>query len=571
MSDYKSASEFSTRLTTTKLDCGKTLRELTDCDNITLWWFADFDLIDLLLHMPENPADYNPGELRFQDLLSRIPLRLFAGLNFIFDSLRKTIIKVALGVYRKSGTARTGEKHNPKVLFGSQDAMWRSVKDYDTQEIRKTDFFFDTLIKHFNEDRKVDLVATYPLIRYPYPFRAAWRSLAAFLSRLANWQIPYIPINLYWNRSMWKKEYEGARHFRKLWHTLSGDETFRRLCIFQGNDIFNIIQKQIRFYFHVLFPYVIKQIEMSRLMIETQKPDLLLLINEYGIFERALLIAAKFKAVPTLAVQHGNITASHQGYIYRKTDVSPAGSVLSPYCHLPDKMAVFGPYYKDLLVNTSAYPEDSIVVTGLPRNDVLNVLRQHCTREDVLKKYAVGSTKRVILWATQCIGLSDRENIHNFDAWRGALGELKDCVLVIKQHPREGRQYDRMIADNLNLPRTDVILVPKTADILPLIHACDVMVTKWSTTAVEAIALDKALIIMNLSDEPDKVDYVSKGVARGVYAEDDLALAIRGLIDYDHDMAEHREKFIEQYLYRIDGRATQRVARLICDMLRDSS
>ena len=42
-------------------------------------------------------------------------------------------------------------------------------------------------------------------------------------------------------------------------------------------------------------------------MIENEKPDLILIQNEYGGFEQALVIAAKFKNVPTIAIQHGII------------------------------------------------------------------------------------------------------------------------------------------------------------------------------------------------------------------------------------------------------------------------
>ena len=50
------------------------------------------------------------------------------------------------------------------------------------------------------------------------------------------------------------------------------------------------------------------------------------------------------------------------------------------------------------------------------------------------------------------------------------------------------------------------------------------MLTKDSTTAMEAIALNKPVIVLNLGGEPDVVDYVEHCVALGVYKEEDLEL-----------------------------------------------
>jgi len=265
----------------------------------------------------------------------------------------------------------------------------------------------------------------------------------------------------------------------------------------------------------------------------------------------------------TLAIQHGNITPSHQGYMYTSDEISEAGSEKSPYCPMPDKMAVFGPYFKHLLTNVSAYPENSVIVTGQPRYDVLDTLQKRYTKESILNQYGIDAEKKIILWTTQCIGISDEENIKNFQAVRATMDELDDAAIIIKQHPREGGKYTQMISQYLNLPRDDIFLVPKTADTFSLIRACDVMMTKWSTTAIEALALDKPLIIMNMGDDPDKVEYVKQGVALGVYQEKDLAPAIEKSVNNCAELAEQRKEYIEQYLYKIDGRAALRVVNLI--------
>jgi UDP-N-acetylglucosamine 2-epimerase len=93
------------------------------------------------------------------------------------------------------------------------------------------------------------------------------------------------------------------------------------------------------------------------------------------------------------------------------------------------------------------------------------------------------------------------------------------------------------------------------------------MITRHSTTATEAVALNKPVIILNLSGEPDPMGYVKEGVALGVYKGKDLKPAIEKLLKDDSGLAKNRERYIEKYLYKVDGKASERVVGVICEMI----
>ena len=88
---------------------------------------------------------------------------------------------------------------------------------------------------------------------------------------------------------------------------------------------------------------------------------------------------------------------------------------------------------------------------------------------------------------------------------------------------------------------------------------------------MEAVALSKPVIILNLSGETDPVEYVKEGVALGVYREPDLLAALKRLLKDDSELAARRDRYIEKYLYKIDGKATQRVIEIIVKSLHDES
>lgn len=84
---------------------------------------------------------------------------------------------------------------------------------------------------------------------------------------------------------------------------------------------------------------------------------------------------------------------------------------------------------------------------------------------------------------------------------------------------------------------------------------------------MEAVALNKPVIILNLSDQDDSVEYVVEGVATGVYDAGLLKESIERLLRDDSELAANREKYIQKYLYKVDGKATQRVLEIILSYL----
>jgi len=126
-----------------------------------------------------------------------------------------------------------------------------------------------------------------------------------------------------------------------------------------------------------------------------------------------------------------------------------------------------------------------------------------------------------------------------------------------------------MIEEFLSKYEISAVVTPKSSDTYEQLFVCDLMTTQASTTAMEAVALKKPVVILNLSGEPDIVEYVKEGVALGVYKEEDLEPAIVGLLKDDSELARNREKYIEKYLYKIDGKATERVVGVIEGMIKE--
>jgi hypothetical protein len=280
----------------------------------------------------------------------------------------------------------------------------------------------------------------------------------------------------------------------------------------------------------------------------------LFLTCEYCPIHQELTYFSKLRQVTVIGLQHGIINEQHSGYMF---------SNLKSRNVLPDVICVFGEKDKELLTQLSVFEESQVIVTGQPRYDIFYYADDVYSNNLFFEKYSINCGNKLVLWTTQCHGISDEENISNFKAVFGAIKGLKNVFLVIKQHPNEGKKYRQMIDLYLKKYCLNVLIMPQKSDVSELLHACDLMITKSSTTAMEAVALDKPVMILNLSGKPDVGSFVKEKIAVGVYNSEDLINVMKSLLDDDSQLRVNRELYIKNYMYRIDGKSSERVVKVI--------
>jgi CDP-glycerol glycerophosphotransferase (TagB/SpsB family) len=138
----------------------------------------------------------------------------------------------------------------------------------------------------------------------------------------------------------------------------------------------------------------------------------------------------------------------------------------------------------------------------------------------------------------------------------------------VKVHPRESTSHYRNLLARLDAQ--DAIVV-HDVDLNALLQASALLITGFSTVALEAMVYKCPVLIVNLTGEPDPVDYVSSGAALGAYTPDEIVTQMTRLLaetQASTALATARQEYLLDQLYRIDGQASQRVADLIQKMSR---
>ena len=512
---------------------GKNLIELTEYRGIALWWLIRFRL-------------YHSVQSRRSINLLIKNTYLFSLVDFLYDFFTSILCRMLSSFFKVKI-----DKKRPTVLMTAHDRNWMNVHD-PTGGSRKCDIFFDSLI-HELKKRDYGIITLTPL-------KYSISGIKKMIEKLGSQKnIIHKEANMYWSIKTWKKGHDAKRHFRNVWKNVSeNDEKF-----------IESLQKypltsELSHYFNSIFGYVVKCIEMAKKLIE-EEPDLILVSSEYGAFEKALVVAGRLKKIPTLAIQHGSIGPIHKGYIYSKNSISASGSIEAPYCPIPDKTAVYGPYYYDLLTKMSSYPPSSVVITGQPRYDILAQADRLYSREKFCSKLNLDPDRKIVLVATENLPIPEGKAF--LRTVLRALKNFPEIQTVLKPHPGERKEWYKKVVQEENA-RAVVLL--RGADTFEALYACDLFVTGFSTIITEAIILGKTGVTVHLGKKEDPTPYY-KDVTLRIYKEEDLVPAIREAL-YSEKTREKLEKagkkFVYQHVYKQDGRATERVADLIEEMIK---
>ena len=351
--------------------------------------------------------------------------------------------------------------------------------------------------------------------------------------------IPYNIFRGYESKQMRKEINNKRKELKKIWNGLTKDEDFKNSWKYEDVNLWRSLELGITYYFLYRFIDIIRYGEITKEVIHTEKPDVVVTIDDRSPFGKTVNVISKSLGVPTLMVQHG-IVADHPIY--------------GPICS--DKMAVFGHAFKDALVKRGVNPDD-IVVTGQPRFDVL--VNTKYDKKWIYEKLNLNGEKGLIVFAST--DLPDDEKELTVRELCAAMKQFPDKQLVIKPHPSDD---GAMFVDLLCKFKSDAIVVHDY--LYELLSACDLLITTWSTVGLEAMILDKPIIVINLMNRPDMTSYVERGAAIEVNMPNALS-GIIGQILYDGDtiqrIKEGRNKYILDYTYRSDGKASERVAKLI--------
>ncbi len=284
--------------------------------------------------------------------------------------------------------------------------------------------------------------------------------------------------------------------------------------------------------FHIRFKSFLRFFEGNR-------PPCIVLTDENSPSSKLVMYAADHFRIPCFALQHGAIHDLHPAYMYGRYHRTPI---------LALKTYTWGKHYEDLLVHKGGYPRERVCTVGRVQQLIL----------DPGKETPVFAKKPVILYASQpqrdpTMRLRQLEDV----IWVSSRLD-KQFQLIIRPHPSETEDYHFLQA--AAAVGVSNIMIDRRTDLHTHFYQSDFLITSFSTVGSEYIPYYKPLLVLDYLEQ-DLVGYIREGVGVKIRSREDL---LHYFIKQDFDInRKSYDRFITNYFYRNDGRASLRIRKNI--------
>lgn len=594
----------------------KNIKDLVTYDGVSSWWFMDYwlfnssfyfsppiseiiryvETIDNMIRAEKPSKIITVGDTQIEKIVSavcsarNVPLtvirdnylsiirkqlmsylRLETPASKLFLKWMRTLVRKAYWNLLKIDHGLEGKEKSEKasgksILILSADYCV-PVLNSNTMKIETGDPYLSSVIDELKKTTK-------DVITFVGVLRGYSVGLRVMKQQLQNDKLVYKPFDAYLNLGGVIRTVKALRKTRRKLKLLIDSQEFKKSLFYENIQLYELLRTRFAFFLTRFVFDIALHIEMTKDLISAEKPDIIVITEETVMDGRAITVAGKFKGIPVLSVQHGIVgSRGITDYDHNTGDFGPNREVTRPFCPIPDKIALYGDFYKRACVRVSKYPESILVVTGSPRYDFLVHAKEIFKKDDICRElssignYRLDATKKIVALLTQPLpSVEERELVLN--CMYKALKKLNGVQLVVKLHP--GESNDSLHRRLLNEIGLENVIIVKNFDTYKLLFASDLVVAALSTTLLEATALEKPAILLDLFKRGYGSFLECKEAMLEVNTEDELVDAINVAlfgVDYSRKAEKGRSVFRYDHLYRMDGQASRRVADLINEMV----
>lgn len=335
-----------------------------------------------------------------------------------------------------------------------------------------------------------------------------------------------------------------------------------------------------------LNPHLKQQLRDAGCRVEEHLSDILMLCirpeHTLGLFclDHQLFYTAHARGVDAAETlkQFGVKTASIQHGGTRQDSVQGLASTTS------ERILVWGARVYRELIHQYEVPPERIRLVGNHLHDRILTIDSHRVLED-LKQFSPSfwsevCQKKVILLAT-CLHTEYRDRPNETELYKAYMQyvyenlDFSQVCLIIKMHPGDQRDpnlYRDAIPDSLKHSNAICIVEPQQTnlDVYALLHLSDVLMTRASTVAEEALLMNKKVIAVDVDAAGPASAYhhlEEYGSYRTVYlsAESDLKQAVQDALSEPCHSSNYDLE--SEFTHILDGNSLQRTVNALLQEL----
>ena len=371
-------------------------------------------------------------------------------------------------------------------------------------------------------------------------------------------QVKCLPLEHYCDRGVRAAAARAVQRFGSLWARLREDEGFKNSLCYRGVDLWPLLRQRFSYLFREYAHCVLLHCEAAERIVASERPDAVLLEYEEGSYGRAAMVAARKAGVPSVALQHGLHGGAYiPSYFFRRTAWEQGGDISA--CPIPTKTAVFGEVTRSYLCEDSAYPAEAVAVTGTTIYDDALAFGKQADKAAIRKNLGFAEEKVVTVLSSIFTEIQDRRWFIEHSL---AAAADRDLQCVVKLHPREDAETWQLIADRMGVARPLV----RRDGLWQAIVAADVVVSWYSTTVLDALLLDRPVVVLRVPGKNNPESLAGRGGVMIVDDQRELSEALRLLVmdrQKRDTLVDRGRQLLVEHIYKCDGRAAGRIGALI--------
>ncbi|MGY8825877.1 MAG: hypothetical protein ACKVJG_18410 [Candidatus Latescibacterota bacterium] len=451
-----------------------------------------------------------------------------------------------------TGTANSeGSQTSDKLLVFSCNEYWRETGEVIGGQRCVDDIYIADVLKIFGRERSWDIVDIDVTVELP-----SWRQCRRLLQKIRRSEIMCRPFERYLRFRRNNSVRSEMLHLQDLWQQLYVSSSFQSSCDYLEVSLWPLLRGRLDYAFRDYAYSAVEYLVTIEQILRQESPSAVLLEYEEGSHGRAAMVAARKKGIPSVALQHGVHAGPYvPSYFFRAVNWKEGDAIRA--CPIPTRTAVFGQTTSDMLVDVSAYPSEAVTLVGSTMHDVL--IRQIGRLDMASSQHSFGLQN-----GRQTIAvLSSKFTDTQYRTWfvegvLEAMQAMPEAQCIIKLHPSESADLWLESAEQRGMS-APVIVGNRLWDVIAV---ADLIVSWYSTTVLDAMMLEKPVVIYANNDRSLAPAFVGRNGIETVGDVEQLVAAITDLMGVKIS----RRALLEGELYRLDGRASQRLVQLVVDL-----
>ncbi len=354
--------------------------------------------------------------------------------------------------------------------------------------------------------------------------------------------------------------YTQSRELR-AWIKRSGiSNTLAKIISLDNQVLWHANIDLFRSLFLVRITELVAQAVIARHILEAHRPALIVSVDVSDSRSRLYELLGREFGIPSLEVQFGFAGTNGVEWQFFVADKLAVRSnkwyeALLEHGVPPEKMIITGsPTYDDYVSEGSKSVTQVRERLGIPKEHKIAVFASfwdHTSNEEWTKGDRLKKAKQMV-----------------FEASSRVCG----LTLIVKPHPCENVDETKQMARGFH----DIIFVVPQEDIGYLAKACDVFVSFGSTTIQSALIARKPVIYPFFHDllwwDEDDDMFLKSGAVFKVYSIEEFVNRLREVVDGSimqmlDKLEPARQQFLDDWVYKIDGQASARIANLAMQMV----